>query len=70
MSKILNLQIINKFIQNEIKTGKASDEYIEALAECTSLEELIEVVKYWKNLRATSGYLSEAHYILLSLDNE
>ena len=67
MSKTLNLQIINKFIQNEIKTGKASDEYIEALAECTCLEELIEVVKYWKNL---SGYLSEAHYILLSLDNE
>jgi len=67
---MLNLQIINKFIQHEIKTGKASDEYIEALAECTCLEELIEVVKYWKNLRAAGGYLSEAHYILLILDKE
>ena len=67
---MLNLQIINKFIQHEIKTDKVSDEYIEALAECTCLEELIEAVKYWKNLRAAGGYLSEAHYILLSLDKE
>ena len=64
-----NLDIIEKFIQHEINTNKASDEYILALRECETLEDLIYEVGCWKSYEVLEGYLSTAHYILMSLDN-
>jgi hypothetical protein len=63
-----NLDIIGKFIQHEINTNKASDEYISALRECETLEDLTYEVGYWKSYEVLEGYLSTAHYILISLD--
>jgi len=60
------ISIIEKFIQSEIDTNKVSNEYILALKECTTLEDLIYEVNVWKNLNA----LDASHYILTSLDKE
>jgi hypothetical protein len=43
------ISIIEKFIQSEIDINHSSNEYILALNECTTLEDLIEEVKVWKN---------------------
>jgi hypothetical protein len=64
------ISIIEKFIQTEIDKNTASNEYILALKECTTLEDLIYEVGYWKTERSMDGYLSTAHYILMSLDKE
>ncbi len=64
------ISIIEKFIQTEIDTNKASNEYVLALNECTTLEDLIYEVGSWKNLKISEGYMSAAHYILMSLDKE
>jgi hypothetical protein len=64
------ISIIEKFIQSEIDKNTASNEYILALNECTTLEDLIYEVDSWKSPRAMEGYLSTAHYILMSLDKE
>jgi hypothetical protein len=59
-----NISIIRKFIQSEIDTNRVSNEYILALNECTTLEDLIDEVSMWKNLKT----LSASHYILTNLD--
>ena len=64
------ISIIEKFIQSEIDKNNSSNEYILALNECTTLEDLAYEVGSWKNLRATDGWLSPHHYILMSLDKE
>jgi hypothetical protein len=64
------ISIIEKFIQSEIDRNHDSNEYILALNECTTLEDLIYEVGSWKSYREMEGYLSTAHYILMSLDKE
>jgi hypothetical protein len=64
------ISIIEKFIQTEIDKNHSSPEYIEALNECTTLEDLIYEVGSWKSERVMENYLSTAHYILMSLDKE
>jgi hypothetical protein len=61
------ISIIEKFIQSEIDTNKVPNEYILALNECTTLEDLVDEVGRWYSLKE---YPSIAHYILMSLDKE
>jgi hypothetical protein len=44
-----NLNIIKKFIQSEIDKNNSSNEYILALNEITTLEDLIYEVDMWKS---------------------
>jgi 5-methylcytosine-specific restriction endonuclease McrBC regulatory subunit McrC len=62
--------IIEKFIQSEIDKNNSSNEYILALNECTTLEDLIDEVRYWKNPSQIHTYRSVENYILMSLDND
>jgi len=62
--------IIKKFIQSEIDKNTASNEYILALNECTTLEDLVYEVDMWKVPNVIKNYGSIANYILMSLDKE
>ena len=62
------ISIIEKFIQSEIDRNQASNEYISALNECTTLEDLVDEVSSWKHPNITDGNV--ANYILMSLDRE
>jgi hypothetical protein len=64
------ISIIEKFIQGEIDENKASNEYILALNECTTLEDLIDVVSDWKNPFVLEKHGGVSNYILMSLDRE
>ena len=64
------ISIIEKFIQSEIDKNKSSNEYILALNECTTLEDLVYEVGSWKNPHIIENYGSVANYILMSLDME
>jgi hypothetical protein len=64
------ISIIEKFIQSEIDQNRSSNEYIMALNECTTLEDLVYEVGCWKNPEVIEDYGSVAHYILMSLDKE
>ena len=64
------INIIKKFIQSEIDKNTASNEYILALNECTTLEDLVYEVGSWKNPRVMEDYGNASHYILMSLDKE
>ena len=59
--------IIEKFIQSEMD-NYSSDEYIKALNECETLEDLIEEVKMWKKTTILDEYSGASNYILLNLD--
>jgi hypothetical protein len=63
------ISIIEKFIQSEIDRNQDSNEYISALNECTTLEDLVYEVGSWKN-GLLKDYTSVSHYILMSLDRE
>jgi hypothetical protein len=62
------ISIIEKFIQSEIDRNQSSNEYLSALNECTTLEDLVDEVSSWKNPNITDGNV--ANYILMSLDRE
>ena len=64
------ISIIEKFIQSEIDTNHSSPEYIDALNECTTLEDLVYEVGSWKKPNIVEAYGSISHYILMSLDKE
>jgi hypothetical protein len=64
-----NLNIIEKFIQSEIDKNHSSNEYILALNEITTLEDLIYEVDMWKSPIIIEKYGSVENYILMSLDN-
>jgi hypothetical protein len=64
-----NLNIIKKFIQSEIDKNNSSNEYILALNEITTLEDLIYEVDMWKSPIVIDNYGGAANYILMSLDN-
>jgi hypothetical protein len=64
------ISIIEKFIQSEIDRNQDSHEYILALNECTTLEDLMYEVGSWKMTNIMEDYGSVAHYILMSLDRE
>lgn len=64
------ISIIEKFIQSEIDKNNSSPEYILALNECTTLEDLVYEVGSWKNPRVMEDYGNASHYILMSLDKE
>jgi hypothetical protein len=64
------ISIIEKFIQSEIDRNNSSNEYILALNECTTLEDLVYAVVSWKNPNIVENYGSVSHYILMSLDKE
>ena len=64
------ISIIEKFIQSEIDINHSSNEYILALNECTTLEDLIEEVKVWKNHNVIENYGSVENYILMGLERE
>jgi hypothetical protein len=64
-----SIQIIEKFIQSQIDENVMDNEYILALNECTTLEDLIyEVGSYRTDV--LKDYQSIANYILMSLDKE
>ncbi len=64
-----SIQIIEKFIQSQIDENVMDNEYILALNECTTLEDLIyEVGSYRTDV--LKDYQSIANYILMSLDRE
>ena len=63
------ISIIEKFIQSEINRNNNSNEYILALNECVTLEDLIYEVGSWRT-DILEDYDSISHYILMSLDNE
>ena len=63
------ISIIEKFIQSEINKNNNSNEYILALNECVTLEDLIYEVGSWRT-DILEDYDSISHYILMSLDNE
>jgi hypothetical protein len=63
------ISIIEKFIQGEIDENKASNEYILALNECTTLEDLVYEVGSWRT-DILEDYGSVSNYILMSLDRE
>jgi hypothetical protein len=65
-----SISIIEKFIQSEIDRNHDSNEYILALNECTTLEDLIGEVYMWKSPLILNEYRSIEHYILMSLDKE
>jgi hypothetical protein len=64
------ISIIEKFIQSEIDKNNSSNEYILALKECTTLEDLVYEVGCWGNHNIIENYGSVSHYILMSLDKE
>jgi 5-methylcytosine-specific restriction endonuclease McrBC regulatory subunit McrC len=64
------VSIIEKFIQSEIDTNKVSNEYILALNECTTLEDLVDEVSVWKDPNVIEQYRNVENYILMSLDRE
>jgi hypothetical protein len=66
---MINLNIIKKFIQSEIDKNNSSNEYILALNEITTLEDLIYEVDMWKSPIVIEKYGSVENYILMSLDN-
>jgi hypothetical protein len=61
--------IIEKFIQSEIDKYQDSPEYILAIMECNTLEDLVYEVGSWKQ-HIVEEYDSISHYILMSLDTE
>ena len=63
------ISIIEKFIQSEINKNNNSNEYILALNECVTLEDLVYEVGSWRT-DILEDYDSISHYILMSLDNE
>jgi hypothetical protein len=63
------ISIIEKFIQSQIDEGVMDNDYILALNECTTLEDLVyEVGSYRTDV--LENYQSIANYILMSLDKE
>ena len=64
------ISIIEKFIQSEIDANKSTNEYILALNECTTLEDLIQEVSIWKKPATMRLHGGVANYILMSLDKE
>jgi hypothetical protein len=63
------ISIIEKFIQSQIDENIMDNEYILALNECTTLEDLIyEVGSYRTDV--LKDYTSIDHYILMCLDKE
>ena len=64
------VSIIEKFIQSEIDTNKVPNEYILALNECTTLEDLVDEVSVWKDPNVIEQYRNVENYILMSLDRE
>jgi hypothetical protein len=63
------ISIIEKFIQSQIDENVMDNEYILALNECTTLEDLVyEVGSYRTDV--LKDYQSIANYILMSLDKE
>jgi 5-methylcytosine-specific restriction endonuclease McrBC regulatory subunit McrC len=64
------VSIIEKFIQSEIDANKVSNEYILALNECTTLEDLVDEVSVWKDPNVIEQYRNVENYILMSLDRE
>ena len=63
------ISIIEKFIQSQIDENIMDNEYILALNECTTLEDLIyEVGSY--GIDVLKDYTSIDHYILMCLDRE
>ena len=64
------ISIIEKFIQSQIDENVMDNEYILALNECTTLEDLIEEVSHWKNPVTVQEYGGVAGYILMCLDQE
>jgi len=63
------ISIIKKFIQSQIDENVMDNEYILALNECTTLEDLIyEVGSYRTDV--LHDYPSISHYILICLDQE
>ena len=63
------ISIIEKFIQSEIDKNNSSNEYILALNEITTLEDLIYEVDMWKDPNVIEKYGNVENYILMSLDN-
>ena len=63
------ISIIEKFIQSEIDQNRSSNEYIMALNECTTLEDLVYEVGSHRT-DVLEDYQSIANYILMSLDKE
>ena len=63
------ISIIEKFIQSEINKNNNSNEYILALNECVTLEDLVYEVGSWRT-NILEDYNSISHYILMSLDSE
>ena len=63
------IDIIEKFIQGEINKNHSANEYILALNECTTLEDLVYEDGSWRT-DILHDYPSIAHYILMSLDTE
>ena len=64
-----SVSIIEKFIQSEINKNNNSNEYILALNECVTLEDLVYEVGSWRT-DILEDYDSISHYILMSLDSE
>jgi hypothetical protein len=64
-----SISIIEKFIQSQINENIMDNEYILALNECTTLEDLVYEVGSWRT-DILEDYGSVAHYILMSLDKE
>ena len=64
------ISIIEKFIQSQIDENLMDNEYILALNECTTLEDLIQEVSIWKHPAAMRLHGGVANYILMSLDKE
>jgi hypothetical protein len=63
------ISIIEKFIQSQIDENIMGNEYILALNECTTLEDLIDEVGSWRT-DILHDYPSISHYILMALDKE
>jgi hypothetical protein len=53
-----------------VKLIKVSNEYILALNECTTLEDLVDEVSVWKDPNVIEQYRNVENYILMSLDRE
>jgi len=62
--------IIEKFIQSEIDKNRYSNEYILAISECQTLEDLVYEVGSWVNPKIIEEYGSVAHYILMNIDRD
>ncbi len=62
--------IIEKFIQSEIDKNRDSNEYILAISECQTLEDLVYEVGCWIDPKIIEDYGSVAHYILMNIDRD